>query len=246
VVRGGLTEDNENDNYTSTYGSSPETDLEGPPNTGGLPSTYTYNGVTYSVRYITVAYPDYEDLYCESVYRLRELGYMNESWSELLNFTLTAAYDSLSQTSVASVASLIYEMTSDSNYIPMDPGDMIVQASTNWTRQFIEVYFEQGNYWSVCQYSEYAKTSAYFTGTKYNESTGYNDYFMSDWFRATLYSPYYFDMDVRLSDAINVFLHSNIVSSDEMDVHFYLDSGGLAIDSNSKYLFSHYSPTMRN
>ena len=66
--------------------SHPELDQDDTPS--GLPSTYTYDDVTYSVRFVTVAYApkdtSKEHLRYASIYTLRELGIVPEPLEEFL------------------------------------------------------------------------------------------------------------------------------------------------------------------
>lgn len=84
----------------------------------------------------------------------------------------------------------------------------------------------------------------YFFTSEFNDSTGFENVTEGNKAHTTIYSPFYDELDIRLTNAINVYLHSNIVSHVEVDVKFYFDGGDLAIDGNSRYLFTHYSPIL--
>ncbi len=220
---------------------SPEIELGQPDDTGAYPATYTYNGVTYDVRFITVTSAEggWSDR-TEST--LGEMGLAHKTWKELAEFCLLTVLDNLAQGPYASIASLLAKLVTDDGVIHLSPGAMNVFAYTTWNRQFIQVYWRDKGYWCGAQCSEYANITAYTSGAVLNESTNFFDIVQGDTIKNTIYSADYFDINKRLYDAVSAMVHGANIPHDRVDVKFYLGQDDLTLQPGSEYLFTHYSP----
>lgn len=214
--------------------SSPEIDFEQGPISGGLPTTYTYNGVTYNLRHITATSATSSTYHVESSYTFADKLYFPSSWSAIDDLYLVGVSNGVLSSNNASVASLISSINEICDYASLSPKYVVANAETSWTRRYIHVYDDRLETWSPVQYSEYADT------------TGYLSYFIDDEevkgmsFSKTHYSPYYFETSIRVENAVLAFATGGY-DRDPAYVSLYMVAEDMQL-GNGRCLFTHYSP----
>ena len=222
---------------------SPDMGFDQVENGDGYPATYTYNGVTYSVRYITVTSEDDSDLKDSVDYYVREKGSIPEAWAELAEFTITSGADALTRFPVLSVLSLLIEMSDDSTVTPMEPGDLMVHAKTSWTRYFIQVQSIHDDIWYTRQCSESALSVVHLSGWVQDKASDDEFWFHGSKSQFMTYSPDYHNINDRLHYAMICNAHGGI-SHDSADVTFYFDGENAVGDPYYRSLFTQWSPSL--
>lgn len=217
----------------------PGTDLEGPDHPGTLPSTYTYGGITYSLRHITAT--SASGLQSSDNATLGEKGYIPDSWIEIENLSLLAAGGSTAYVAIKEIEWLITEINNQGNYAFPAPEDLQVYVETVWTRKYIEVYDEADEKWEPRQCSEFASAAAWFRCTIEEALTDVEVVYTQNKSYSNLYSVDYYDIDTRVFEAAAA-QRWNDKAHDKVDVTYYIDEGDAAINSNSKVMFTHSSP----
>ena len=219
--------------------ASPETDLEGPDHPGTLPTTYTYGGITYSLRHITAT--SASGLQSSDNATLDEKGYIPDSWIEIEGLSLLAAGGSTAYVAIKDIEWLITEINNQGNYAFPAPEDLRVYVETAWTRKYIEVYDEADKKWEPRQCSEFASAAAWFCCTIEEVLTDVEVVYTQNRSYSNLYSVDYYDIDTRVFEAAAA-QRWNDKAHDKVDVTYYIDEGDAAINPNSKVMFTHSSP----
>ena len=222
---------------------SPHPELDQDDTPGGYPATYTYNGITYSVRYVTVTSTD-DNLVAEEAYHLKEKRIIHESWLEMGEFGLTTLIDAAVHLPIMSIASFIAEICNDSTVIPVESGDLVVHAKTTWTRYFIQVQDLQYGSWFNRQCSESAISVVHLSGLIRDLSTNEDRWFSGSKSQFMTYSPDYLEINDRLYYALVAHTHTNSISHDRANIPIYFDGENAVGDPYYRFLFTQYSPDL--
>lgn len=223
---------------------SPDMDFDQIENGDGYPATYTYNGVTYSVRYITVTSATDSDLTDSVDYYVRENGAIPESWAELAEFFIVGGIDNAIGAPVLSVLSLLLEISDDSTVIPLEPGDLMVHARTTWTRYFIQVQDVNVGSWNSRQCSESALSIVHLSGWVADKVSEDTFWFHGSRSQFMTYSPDYNNINDRLEYAMIANANTGGISHDRADVCFYFDGEDAVGNPYNRFLFKQYSPSL--
>lgn len=205
--------------------------------------TYTYNGATYTMRYVTVTPTANSGLMVTSTYNLSNINNIPEYIGEFGSTFLTTAIDTVAHVPIATIISLLGSMATDSNYMILDPGSFVILASTAWTRIYIQV-LDSTNYWNNAQCSEYAISRARCAGYLYNIREHAPEWTTGYQYSNTVYSRYYNDITQRKFYAVNGFLSGTIRYDITGDIRFYFKSNTNEINFNDSTapLFTHIEP----
>ena len=244
VVISGEDSSNSN-NPNSRLGNIPEYDLIDPGG-GGPPSfEHTYNGKTYSMRYVTVTAAEDSNLDIPFSYTIKHSEH-SEVWDELLEASLYYAADAFLDNGIlGTIISLLTNTTNDSNLHLLESGQVTVIGDTLWTLRYLQVFDKDTNTWVNGQSSEYATSSTFCAGYLYNSETNTSERFVGEETVFTVYSPYYYSATQQKNDAVLGYLaytggYGSIVRDITDDISFYLidESEHLVGNGNGTFLFA--------
>lgn len=168
---------------------------------GGTPGnsfSYTYNGTTYTLRYMTVTaanMPMYGKASTVNLLNSKSQTIINNCLNTAITMYLGAVWAPL-----GTVASLTGFDISD--FMPDATATLNLNAATNWTRVFTQVLDYDGS-WTYGSSVEYAKSTYYFSGHYYDAATDSYTKVSDDGGDKTEYSDHYFDYTWRKTTAIN-------------------------------------------
>lgn len=173
--------------------------------TTGSTFTYTYNNVTYSMRYCTVTAAD------DSAFSKASYCDLLTSSSETLirNCLDTAISAYLSAVSaplgtVASICGLSIE-----NFASAKSASFVLNAGTNWTRIYTQVYSTYDGAWMNGSCVEYVYLSSNLSGYYYDATTNKMEEVPEDKSETTKYSSEYFDYTWRKEKAVISLINGN-------------------------------------
>lgn len=163
---------------------------------GGGGFSYTYNGTTYTMRYVTVTCVENSNLdrmFAFSVNRNPN----GEKWGYVFDAIISSAIDAKSPIPITTINALIAKVKEDNSFTAMDCNKFMLTGSTTWTLQYIQVYKSHTSEWVSSQCSEYAVTSAQSLIYVYNIATESHTPYAGELFSFKTYSNYYNDAASR-------------------------------------------------
>lgn len=226
-------------------GISPASDILLPPHTeGGSGSefTYTYNGTSYQMRYLTISSSSSNGTRVQSTYTLAPSFWLEEGIMDIAAVTLCAMADKLyKKLPIGTIASLVGGWFLDGNYTELDPGTLTIHAATAWTANVIQVYKSSSSSWKNAQCSAQAVSSAYFAGYEFNTNPNSPTQFVGEVSSITNKSPLYSSASTRKLNAAKAYVAGNISYDRTGDIDFFLESsdGEIIYVSSGKPLFTH-------
>lgn len=137
---------------------------------GGTQFTYTYNGVTYTMRNFVVTANDDE----------ASSGFAQSSSVNVLKSATTSVIENVLNTAISAYVSSVSNALgtvasicglSISNFGTASQSTLNLNAGSNWTRVFTQVYSTYDQSWKFCSCVEYVYCFSYMSGTYYNAST---------------------------------------------------------------------------
>lgn len=134
--------------------------------TPGTPFDYTYNGTTYSLRYMTVMASHVPAYGMASTVNLLE-SKSQTIINNCLNTSITLYLDAVASP-LGTVASLLGLDISD--FAPAQTATLNLNAATNWTRVFTQVQDYDGS-WVYGSCVEFARYTYYLSGHYYDAAT---------------------------------------------------------------------------
>lgn len=202
---------------------------------GNLPNTfsYTYNGTTYRMRYVTVASTDMSvlsQLFAFSVKRNSN----EEIWNTVLDAAITFAKEEVLQgTTISDVRNLSGGLFSANEYSVLDCNGFLITGCTTWTLQYVQVYDYSTYDWITAQCSEFAVTSAQTQFYLYDDALKTHIPHAGELFSFTTYSEYYNNSDYRKISAVQVYLSSLRICA--LDYTGYIKVCVNKLDTNTAY-----------
>lgn len=187
-------EDNAPSNPNSRLMDPPSYDLVDP-GTGGYSSfTYTYNGTTYTMRYVTVTPTLTENIHLRMLSEVNLMDDLSESQREdILNQTLSIV-SLVPQFSVqATLLSLLINSFPNAN--ATTPQSLIYQAGSVWTTTYTQVYDAHFKEWELSACVEYVTQQDFVFYTYFNPATKLYESTSSSGFVSTIYSAHYNDKE---------------------------------------------------
>lgn len=169
--------------------------------------SYTYNGITYSMRYLYVyadddeADPDFAQADDVSVLNSNSLTVINNC----LNTAVSAVLSSISPAlgTVASICGLSINFFGTTNH-----STMRLNGGTNWSRVYTQIYDVYDQLWVSGSSVEYVRTTAFMTGMYYSSVKNKMVPVPTDESYSTEYSSNYNDYSWRKSTAVIRYLSS--------------------------------------
>lgn len=209
---------------------------------GGDGFSYTYNGVIYQMRYITITSSASNGTQISSTYTVASNFWLEEGIMDIANIYLVAAADNLTKKlSLGTVFSLLGDWATNGNYTELDPGDLTIHAATAWTADVIQVYNSSTGRWINAQCSAYAVSKAKLAGYTFDSNTGLPTWHDGKENSILNNSPLYSAVATRKRNAIRAYLAGNISYDRTGDVCFFFETtdGEVIYDSNGDPLFTH-------
>ncbi len=198
---------------------------------GGTPGpsfNYTYNGTTYTLRYMTVTaanVPAYGMADSVNLLKSKTQSVINNCLNTAITMYLSAVWAPL-----GTVASLTGFDIAD--FAPSQTATLNLNAATNWTREFTQVQDYYGD-WVYGSSVEYAKSTYYFSGHYYDAATNAYTEVAPNSRSRTVYSDHYSDYTWRKNTAIdNLF---GIATYDMVDPIKYAYNGVVKITHELNY-----------
>lgn len=206
----------------------------------GFPSfNYTYEGVTYALRYVTVQANDSGLLAYSDVDLFTETG--ETFWEDIAGYSLEAiAYVVGLGSNVASVVGsfIISQLASAMTFgdsIDTTKGDTLEFAGgTNWTVVYTQVFNYDTGKWSTCASVEYVKMRYWFEHRFFNPNENAWDSNEESGTFGTVYSDHYYETSWRKEFAVLAYTNP-IVNFCEQDIIDYV-----AYEVGNQELFRHY------
>ena len=232
--------------------SSRASDLFLPPHTendggsgGGDTFLYVKDGVSYTMRYVTITSLDQSCLYEEETYVFSDETSFWELIGDISEIAITTAIDEITKlplSTVYDITSLLAAWISDTGLESIDPEAIILFSSSRWTRSYIQVRNPENNNWHTSQCSSYVVSKAYCdAGLCLNEQTGEDEATVGPERSWTTYSPFYHDASIRKDLAVRGYLGGGPLADGTGDIHFYFvrTTGEWIAGTNVLPLFTH-------
>ena len=173
---------------------------------------YTYNGVSYLMRFVTVIPTTTNGQFVHSYKTIESSYWFQSGVSKVSDAVLVAAIDNIpldptgTTFPTATVIGLIIDLAEDESYIEIDPTSVIVEAESNWTCQVIQVWCAQHGAWEAMQYSESVHSQAQYSYYKDIPGEPEPVKYVSDEYHCTFYSWKYDNYAQRYEDAVAHYL----------------------------------------
>lgn len=210
---------------------------------GGSPYTsYVYKGNTYYLRYVTVTAGDNTELVRRSLYADIEANWPSHLVNNALNAYIVFLVDSINKkVPVGTLVSLFTDTPEEFIYEEFPLDTAIINAYTNWTCNFIQVWNKYDETWDPSQVSEYTTSKIYCTWGEYNPTTNSIDQVTGDpqWFSA--YSFYYYETEQRMLHAMKAYDNYTIALDTIPNVSFYWSdaTGEVTTNDDDTLIFRH-------
>ena len=238
------------ENASSAPGIAPNVFVPVDPGTGGGDGsfTYTYNGATYRMRYVTVT-PDTNPsgMQVKSSYIFHEESFAQSVSGNIFNTAITTTIDSASPGGIplGTIASILFDVPDDYIYVDLNLEDIELRAHTVWTYNFIQVWNEYDQTWDTSQCSEYTTSGVWRIDSVYDPATGKPIPVPPEPEYATHYSHIYFDKEQRCLAAMRAYDHYTISFNCVSSVKFYFsnEAGTVIFNASGEPLFTHYRST---
>lgn len=167
--------------------------------------TYTYNGTSYTMRYVTVTAAD------DPSFGKASFANLLTSRSQTLIYnclnTAISAYISAVSGVLGTVASICGLDISDFN--TDSESTLILNCGSNWTRVYTEVWSSYDNMWLACSCVENVVASSYMGGMYYDAEQNRYLAVPEAPKSITLYSEHYFDYEWRKQKAAIGYFYSS-------------------------------------
>ena len=248
TIHGENTAGNLRSNGITVLGAPTEDNLDD----GSSSFPYTYNGVTYYMRYVTVTPSSNSELRCTSTYALDRIPTKPNYIGDIITTLIAMYIDAVSgKVPLGTIASLLGEWATDGtneNNLQLEGDQIVIHAGSSWTKSYIQVWNDIYDIWQTRQCSEYAYTTAYGSGMALNELTEQFEPVIGATISKTTYSYKYNNTNQRKIDAVQAFLANTAYYTYTGDLDFYLvdpeDADTLNWGYNSNPLFSHDDPIL--
>lgn len=204
--------------------------------------TYTEEGVTYTMRYITITSSDaYSDLFVEAVCMLSSVDYADEIGGILIEYTLDVACEKVIEhvleeavdlipyvgtiCSLVSLAADVQEAVSADPFTVINHDTLVFFSATAWTRRYIQVYDTLSGTWQTAQCSSYAVSKAHFDGGYYYDPVDNEPIRLMGIIKdTTTYSPYYHSVIQQHARAVEGYKYDCILYDCTGNIDFFLSN----------------------
>lgn len=180
--------------------------------------SYTYNGVSYRMKYLTITAAD-------------DPAFAKSSNANVLKSASTTLIENCLNTAVSAYISAVYAPLGTvasicgldiSNFGTGQQSTLNLNGAANWTRIYTLVYNENNAMWYRGSCVESVYSFSYMSGTYYDAATNTMKAVPGNSQGSTKYSSYYSDLDWRKRNAVIYMLNLNGCRYDSVgDVSFY-------------------------
>lgn len=178
--------------------------------------SHTYNSKTYKLRWLTMYATD--DPLMGKASNVNVLSSTSKSLLVNCLNTVISSYVSSVRKEFGTVASICGLDITD--FAPDQKTTMLLNAGTNWTRYYAQVWSDYDNIWLYGSCVEKASLYSYMSGTYYKASTNRYTKVAENEVYDTRYSPKYNDLQWRKDAAVVGFLNSWIQWDSVGDVSY--------------------------
>lgn len=175
--------------------------------------TYTYNGKTYTMRTLTVTANSDEasPLYVQA----SDVDLLSSSAQTVITNALNTviyACVSAASTPLGTIASICgFDI---SRFYPNSQVTMRLNAASNWTREYTQVYDDYYKTWTYGSYVENVYCLTYISGSYYKASDNLMDTFPEDKSGERIYSAQYYNSTWRRQQAAIAFSSGSVCIAD--------------------------------
>lgn len=184
--------------------------------TAGGSFNYTYSGKSYKLRYLTVTAAD--DSLMSKASSVDLLKSSSQTAIENCLDTLISACISSASPILATVASICG--LSVSNFSPTKSSTLTLNAGTNWTRKYTQVWNTSNSLWYNGCYVEYASIYTYISGLYYSAKTNQYENISETKIRATHKSSQYENEQWAKQYGVLGFLNASIYPNQVGNVQY--------------------------
>lgn len=184
---------------------------------------YTYNGVQYLMRRITITSSDNKaEMVVNRIDSINDDTLFCNLMTNTLETLLVAGIDKLTVVPLATIALLTGGAYSTNSKIDLDTDKLVFNTSSAWTCNIIQIYDGNAKCWRTAQYSEYVSSRARASGSIYNEATCDFDDYYGQLYSITTYSDYYKDSETRKKLAASAYESGRFYPDYITSIKFYL------------------------
>ena len=210
--------------------------------------TYTYNGTTYIMRFVTVTAADDPGFRVSTAYSLSNIDNKPNIIGDILSTTLSMAIDSKTgKIPIGTILSLLggwIPRDNQGNLLVLDSNTIIIHAETVWTRNYIQIWHSGYGRWYTAQSSAYANSLAYCAGTAYDSALNRPVPVIGEPQSKTTYALYYNNTEQRKIIAVESYVAGIYSHAFTGDIGFYLveETGEINFNETQDPLFAHEDP----
>lgn len=213
-----------------------------PDGSGASSFTYTYNGTTYTMRFILFTSTTGQYMVKTGSYALYadDDSLVMTILSDVSAYAVAALTSGVASTLI-SIATLLAGWMPTSDYVELGENGETLHAQTGWTCSAIQIWNSSQNRWVTAQCSAYAVTSAKIAGWVWDADANASVWTEGDATTFTTYSPLYMQYFERYDDAVEAYINGTKSYDHTGDIDFYFSTtaGVLLTGSDGSPLFSH-------
>lgn len=192
--------------------------------------SYSYNGTSYTLRYLTVTADDSDD-YAQAT----SVNVLNSSIKTIIKNcldTAVSAYISAVSSALGTVSSICGLTISD--FWDNHNATMYLNGATNWTRKYTQVWSSYDQAWVFGACVEYVYVASYMSGYYYNATTNLMTAVPANESTCTKYSSYYYNTTWQKNRAVQNYINSSPCT--------YNTTGSVAFKYGGTTKFTHSEP----
>lgn len=243
-----------NSSYIITISGEPSSNARGfdPPTQdyyegGGSSFPYTYNGTTYSMRYVTVTSASEPSLSISTKYDFSKVKHIEDYAADIGSAIISLAIDEAASAVVpklplSTILSLLVDWSTDEALTITNPDEIVLYAGTTWTRKYIQIRNDANNGWYTALYTSYAVSRARCVGGYvYNPATNTPEFAAGNEHTKTTYSMGYNDSENLKATAVTAYLsnYQTCYCTGDISFYFITRDGTINFNGDGKPLFIH-------
>lgn len=226
-------------------------DFDGDDGGGGSSFLYVQDGITYTMRYVTVASDASADLRKSTLYTLQEINEMAVfagcALEALANLAIEYTEEKI-ETSIPLLAEIAFladwmKARDPEVYIALGDNMLTIHATSVWTLSYIQVWDATQKSWVTAQSSCYSVSRLTAAGYLYNKNIKDYEWVATEEIVLTTYSGYYNHSARRKEVAVEGFTKKYPLHDSTGDICFsFYSITGTDLLPNGEPLFTHKQP----
>lgn len=238
-----ITIHDENYDNNIANGVNPDVTIDQPDEDSGGNGTftYTYNGTTYTMRYMTVASTG-TYMQDQGDYKLTPSDWWGDATTSFLpNLFVTATDHATKKFHLGTIASFLLDLMGSSNYTRLQPNTLTIISQTNWDCDILQIWDDYSSQWKSAQVSARAISTSYSTGLIYDPDIRKHITYVGDSYVLQTTSPKYTNYSQRKLDAVSAYTRGAKSYDPTGDIEFYLgnEEGEIVYTSGNSPIFTH-------